>query len=88
MKFSNIHLTDKADATVRPWFTDSEIVSLPKAKEDVNADGVVDIQDLLQIASNFGEGWRNTADVNGDQIVNIVDLTSVTRAMRNQENAK
>ena len=76
-----MHLTDNTDTTIRPWLVDGEIIALPISKEDVNADGIVNIQDLMQVVSNFGQGRRNIADVNGDNIVNIVDLTLVTRAM-------
>ena len=48
---------------------------------DLNADGVVNIQDLVLVASNFGQLGQNVADVNGDGIVNIVDLTLVAGAI-------
>ena len=44
---------------------------------DVNSDGVVNIQDLVLVASNFGQIGQNSADVNGDGIVNISDLVLV-----------
>ncbi len=54
--------------------------------EDVNADGVVNIQDLVSVANDFGEscffsgiGLRN--DVNKDGVVNIQDLVKVANAM-------
>ena len=50
---------------------------------DVNADGVVNIQDLVLVASNFGETGKNVADVNGDGIVNIEDLVKVAGALVN-----
>ena len=45
--------------------------------EDVNGDGVINIQDLVQVASLFGETGENAADVNGDGVVNIQDLVLV-----------
>ena len=48
---------------------------------DINADGIVNIQDLVLVASNFGQLGQNVADVNGDGIVNIVDLTLVAGAI-------
>ena len=49
--------------------------------EDVNGNGVVNIQDLVLVAANFGETRENPADVNGDGIVNIVDLALVAEVL-------
>lgn len=48
--------------------------------EDVNGDGVINIQDLVQVASQFGQTGENNADVNGDGVVNIQDLVLVAAA--------
>ena len=48
---------------------------------DVNSDGVVNIQDLVLVASRFGQTGQNKADVNGDNVVNIVDLVLVAGAL-------
>lgn len=45
---------------------------------DVNSDGIVNIQDLVLVASNFGKTGVNTADVNGDGVVNVQDLVRVS----------
>ncbi len=50
---------------------------------DTNNDGVVDLQDLVLVASNYGQKGQNTADVNGDGVVNIDDLTIVASAIDN-----
>ena len=42
---------------------------------------VVNIQDLVLVASNFGKMGQNAADVNNDGVVNIVDLTLVAGAI-------
>ena len=47
---------------------------------DVNRDGTVNIQDLVQVGANLGETGENPADVNGDGVVNIIDLTLVAAA--------
>ena len=47
---------------------------------DVNRDGVVDIRDLVMVASSFNQSVSeegNPADVNEDDRVNIVDLVKV-----------
>ena len=48
---------------------------------DVNGDGVVNIQDLVFIASHLGRTGKYTADVNKDGIVNIQDLVLVASAL-------
>ena len=51
---------------------------------DVNRDGVVNILDLVQVASSFGQPVPeegNPADVNEDGVVNIVDLVKVAGAL-------
>ena len=49
---------------------------------DVNRDGTVNIQDLVQVGANLGATGENPADVNGDGVVNIIDLTLVADAFR------
>ena len=48
---------------------------------DVNSDGATNIEDLMVIASHFGESGAQVADVNGDSIVNILDLVLVAGAL-------
>ena len=49
--------------------------------EDVNADGIVNIQDLVFVAAYLGLTEKNAADVNADGIVNIQDLVLVAGAI-------
>ena len=49
----------------------------PVLSSDVNGDGIVNILDLVSVATNFGKTGENPADVNGDGIVNIIDLVTV-----------
>ena len=75
------------DGTVNLWDVGSiltpetesanETVPLPA---DVNEDGIVNIQDLVLVASSFGQTGENAADVNGDGIVNVQDLVLVAGA--------
>lgn len=74
---SDMSLHDKAENTLRVDFT--EIVRfeiIDKLKLDLNADGEVNILDLVLVASAFGES-DSDADVNGDGEVNILDLVQV-----------
>ncbi len=57
-----------------------DTTTLPEHAEDVNGDGIVNIQDLVRIASNFGQMGQNIADVNEDGVVNIQDLVLVAGA--------
>ena len=49
----------------------------PSITADINNDGVVNVLDLVLIASNLGQSGQNDADVNGDGVVNILDLVFV-----------
>ena len=54
----------------------------PQLAEDANRDGVVDLQDLVFVASQFGQsGIENAADVNGDGTVDITDILLVAGAL-------
>ena len=51
---------------------------------DVNRDGVVNILDLVLVASSFGQPVSeegNPADINEDGVVNVVDLVKVAGAL-------
>ncbi len=48
--------------------------------KDVNKDCVINIQDLVLVASNLGRGRDSVADVNSDGTVNIIDLVLVAGA--------
>ena len=50
---------------------------------DLNYDGVVNIQDLVLVASQFGTTGPSAADLNGDNTVNIQDLVLVANALSN-----
>ena len=50
---------------------------------DANNDGVVSIDDLVLVASNYGGTGQNAADVNGDGVVNVDDLLTVTSVLDN-----
>ena len=56
---------------------DNQAQEAPQTIADINNDGVVNILDLILIASNLGQSGQNDADVNGDGVVNILDLVFV-----------
>ena len=73
------------DGTILLWDYAALIgsdVETERLAEDVNGDGTVNLQDLISVASQFGqEGDANAADVNGDGIVNIADILLVAAAL-------
>ena len=70
-------LSDNQGNTFRPRVEGAEVTEPPKPKADVNGDGIVNIQDLVLVASSFGKTGQNAADVNADGVVNIADLVLV-----------
>ena len=48
---------------------------------DVNNDGIVDVEDLIWVAEEYGQKGNNDADVNGDRVVDINDLILVAEAI-------
>ena len=73
------------DDKVILWdLTSYRIPSEPeKVAEDVNNDGVVNIQDLVLVAANLGKMEQNAADVNADDVVDIRDLVKVAGMLGN-----
>ena len=70
------------DGTILLWETKIE-ESLIKIPEDVNGDGIVNINDLTFVAGYLGHvGEGNAADVNGDGIVNVLDLAAIAKTMK------
>ncbi len=66
---------------------DSTVIEPVYIAEDINEDGVVNIQDLVLVSSNFGKTGENEADINGDGVVDVVDLVKVAAALGNAANA-
>ena len=75
----NMLASGSEDDTVLLW----EVVR--PAVEDINMDGIVNIQDLVLVASNFGKIGQQTADVNRDSVVDIVDLVKVAGAIKMEQ---
>ena len=70
-----------SDGTVLLWEIAPTLLKREKIAEDINIDGIVNIQDLVLVASNFGKIGQNAADVNNDGSVNIIDLTLIAGAI-------
>ena len=65
-----------------------EVPPPPPTPWDVNADGTVNIQDLVLVASELGQsGEALKGDVNGDGTVNILDLVLVSSHFGEDTNA-
>ena len=87
LKLSAVVLSDGAGAVSRPRVESAAVVEEPGITGDVNRDGVVNIQDLVLVASWFGLRGEHAADVNKDGSVNIADLVLVARAFGNAAGA-
>ncbi len=81
LTLSNTLLTNSGGESSIPDTRAAEITEPPRLIVDANRDGIVNILDLVVIASNFGQTGENRTDVNNDGVVNIVDLTLVAGAI-------
>ena len=80
--FFEIYLGDEDFTTSLPGTIPQPSDLLPDlVPEDINKDGVVNIQDLVLVAQSFGQTGTNSVDVNGDDIVDIRDLVLVAGAL-------
>ena len=81
---SQVNLVNPAGERSYPIFEHGQVIEPPQIFGDVNKDGVVNIQDLVLVGTNFGKtGDRTERDVNSDGIVDIVDLVLVAGAFGN-----
>ena len=81
LTLSDVLLTNSAGEAFVPTVENAEITESIQSKGDVNRDGMVNIQDLVLVASHLGKTGQNAADVNGDRVVNIQDLVLVAGAL-------
>ena len=80
LTLSNGILTDSAGIHLPFFFSGALVTDSSIGPEDVNGDGVVNILDLVQVASRFNHRGEKE-DINGDGVVNIVDLVKVAGAL-------
>ena len=84
LTLSQLYLVD-ADGKRWEAATQNGTVTVPPEPaapilEDLNRDGVVNIQDLAIVNARLGQRGQNSADVNADGLVDIVDLVLVAGA--------
>ena len=82
LTLTDAHLTHKDDEDSRPIAGHAWVVEPPRMPEDVNRDWQLDAADLEFVSSRLGQtGKGNTADINGDGIVDLADLVLVANAL-------
>ena len=80
----DIFASGSADGTVLLWTLTPAILEPEKTRKittDINGDGVMNIQDLVLVATNLGKTGENEADVNTDGTVDVRDLVLVAGAL-------
>ena len=77
-----VKLTDSKDRDIHVLSHSTKVEAFPIG--DVNKDDIVNIQDLVLVASSFGQPIPeegNPADVNGDGVINVIDLVIAAGAL-------
>ena len=75
-------VTDESDTANNCSRAVSVTVTAPTVvSEDVNDDGVVDVQDLVYVTRQYGQTGANSADVNDNGVVNIDDVILVAAVL-------
>ena len=69
------------DGTILLWDVTPYTNLIEAMAADVNHDGIVNILDLVLVASHFGQLGQDGADVNGDGVANLKDLELVADAL-------
>ena len=87
LSLRDVLLTNNEGNKSYAWIEGTQIIESAIAEgcatfniKDVNKDCVINIQDLVLVATNFGRGGENVTDVNGDGRVDIIDLVLVAGA--------
>ena len=88
LRLFDVSVFDSAGAVSRPRVEGAAVAEEPEIIGDVNHDGVVNILDLVLVASKLGLRVEDDVeDVNEDGSVNILDLVLVARAFGNAAGA-
>ena len=87
----SVTAASKTDSTMTAEVTTTTTIEMPPPPPtpevpppsptpwDVNSDGIVNIQDLVLVASEFGQSGESLkGDINGDGTVNVLDLVLVS----------
>ena len=80
---SEVTVSNRVGEASSPLFENGQVVKHSQIREDVNRDGIVNIQDIVIVAASFGATGENPADLNGDGQVSIQDLVLVANALGN-----
>ena len=78
---SDVILTDSTGDQLSQLPFSAVVTKAQTVPEDVNGDGVINILDLVKVASRFGKALAGPEDVNRDGIINIIDLVKVAGAI-------
>ena len=81
---AEVYLVDTDGKQWEVTTQNGEVIEPPELDKkifgDLNLDGVVNIEDLTIVKDNLGQRGQHIADVNGDHLVDIVDLVLVAGA--------
>ena len=84
---TEVLFSDSEGMLTRPRIESTELIVTVYLKEDVNRDGVVDIQDLMLVDADLTQIGEYATDVNEDGVVNIADLVLVAEAQSSNATA-
>lgn len=79
--FQELLKDSEAFAEFATLVTEGAPAEMPALPADVDGNGVVDVQDLIFVATHLGEHGDPAADVNGDGVVDVQDVIFVAAAM-------
>ena len=87
LTLTEVLFSDGQGTLTRPRLESTELIITGYLKEDVNRDGVVDIQDMMLVDADLTKIGEYATDVNADGVVNIADLVLVAGAQSSNSTA-
>ena len=81
LRFSEVSLTDSDAKALAVSSKNAEVIEVVRLPGDVNEDGIVNLDDMSVAARRVGQTGKNTADMNGDSVVNGEDLLLIAAAI-------